>query len=197
MDFDKVLEIRQATRKFKSQQISPEETQRILAAANHAPVGSSLYRDVHITVMQDQKKLLYLCEAAWKRFSTGEAVKKVAGDTVRGEDLAARHPNLFYGAPTVFFVSHRKQDLQPGIEFANVTTIATIMQLEATNLGLGSVFMWGALESMRMFPELDHTAVLELPAGFQPLIGVAVGYPENELGDDPHHHAPISVNFVK
>lgn len=48
-----------------------------------------------------------------------------------------------------------------------------------------------------MFPELDHNFAFELPADFQMPIALAVGYPEKELENDAHHHAPISINFVK
>ncbi len=78
-----------------------------------------------------------------------------------------------------------------------MTTVTNQMHLAATNLGLGSVYMWGALESMRLFPELDHTDVLELPDGFEPLIALAVGYPEKELGNNQKQHTLISVNFIK
>ena len=197
MEFDKVLSIRQSTRRYLAKQIESEQISAIIEAANRSPVGSNLYKDIHITVVQDQKKLLYLCEAAWKRFSSKDKVKEIAGDTVTEERANDRTPNLFYGAPTVFFISHRKQNLQAGIEWANVTTVTNQMHLAATNLGLGSVYMWGALESMRLFPELDHTDVLELPDGFEPLIALAVGYPEKELENNPKQHAPISVNFIK
>lgn len=197
MEFDRVLQMRRSTRKYTPQQIGDEQIAAILAAANRSPVGSNLYKDIHITVVQDQKKLLYLCEAAWKRFSSKARLKEIAGDTVTEEGAGAKTPNLFYDAPAVFFVSHRKQNLQPGIEWANVTTVTNQMHLAATNLGLGSVYMWGALESMRLFPELDHTDVLELPDGFEPLIALAVGYPEKELGAEPNRHTPISVNFIK
>ena len=197
MEFDQVLSIRQSTRKYLEKQIESEQIAAIIAAANRSPVGSNLYKDIHITVVQDQNKLLYLCEAAWKRFSSKDKVKEIAGDTVTEERASDKTPNLFYGAPTVFFISHRKQDLQDGIEWANVTTVTNQMHLAATNLGLGSVYMWGALESMRLFPELDHTDVLELPDGFEPLIALAVGYPEKGLGNNPKQHTPISVNFIK
>lgn len=197
MEFDQVLKMRQSTRKFLKKQIDANQIAEILAAANRAPVGSNLYKDIHITVVQDPTKLLYLCEAAWKRFSSKAKLKEIAGDTVTEEKAKEKKPNLFYNAPTVFFVSHRKQNLQSGIEWANVTTVTDQMHLAATNLGLGSVFMWGALESMRLFPELDHTDVLELPEGFEPLLALAVGYPEKELGENVKHHIPIGVNFIK
>ena len=197
MEFNQVLSIRQSTRRYLERQIESEQIAAIIAAANHSPVGSNLYKDIHITVVQDQNKLLYLCEAAWKRFSSKDKVKEIAGDTVTEERANDMTPNLFYGAPTVFFISHRKQNLQEGIEWANVTTVTNQMHLAATNLGLGSVYMWGALESMRLFPELDHTDVLELPDGFEPLIALAVGYPEKGLENNPKQHTPISVNFVK
>lgn len=196
MEFDKLLDMRQSTRKYMDKQIESEHITAILSAANRSPVGSNLYKDVHITVVQDQTKLLYLCEAAWKRFSSKQKLKEIAGDTVTEEGAKEKTPNLFYGAPTVFFISHRKQNLQDGIEWANVTSVTNQMHLAATNLGLGSVYMWGALESMRLFPELDHTDVLKLPEGFEPLIALAVGYPVKELENNRKQHTPISVNFI-
>ncbi|MCR5042413.1 MAG: nitroreductase family protein [Clostridia bacterium] len=196
MEFDELLRRRCSTRRFKSEQLSGEQIEKLIEAANRAPVGSNLYRDVHITVVQDQKKLLTMCEASWKRFSGYQKIEDIAGD-VADVSPTTESRNFFYGAPTVFFVSHRKQDLQPGIEWANVTAIVSHMQLEAVNLGLGSVYIWGALESMRMFPELDHTDLLELPEDFVPLLGLAVGYPEQALTEREIKHNRITVNCVK
>ena len=199
MEFEKLLRMRQSTRTYQDRQITQEQLRKILDAANRAPIGSNLYQDVHLTVVQDQNVLLKLCEAAWERFSTRQKVEEIAGDTLNRSDnhSLSRHPNLFYGAPTVIFVSHRKQRLQPGIEWANVTSVVNQMHLAATGLGLGSVYMWGALESMRMIPELDHTAVLQLPEGFEPLLALAVGYPAQELKEREMRHLPFAVNRIQ
>lgn len=194
MDFSQLLSLRQSTRKFRQEPLPRQELQKIIDAANRAPIGSNRYEDIHLTVMEDQRKLLQLCEAAWKRFSSRAKIRDIAGDTA--SDDAPAKINLFYDAPAVIFVSHRRQTAQPGIEWANVAVVATIMHLEATNLGLGSVFMWGALESMRLFPELDYTSVLELPDDFVPLLGLAIGYPSKPLEANKKHHPPFAVNFV-
>ncbi len=198
MEFEKILKMRQSTRKFQERQISEEQLQALIDAANRAPVGSNLYQDVHLTVVQDQDLLLKLCEAAWKRFSSREKIEEITGKIEDRSYNEAEHqrPNLFYGAPTVIFVSHRKQDLQPGIEWANTTSVINQMHLEAINLGLGSVYMWGALESMRMFPELDHTDLLQIPENYEPLIALAVGYPEKELEERELRHQPFEVNRI-
>ncbi len=187
MDFETVLRTRQSNRKFQKEQISEENLQRILLAAMHAPVGSKMYQDLHITVVQDQSILLKLCEAAWERFSSHQKVEEIAGKVITEKNRKPRN-NLFYDAPTVIFVSHRKQSLQPGIEWANVVSVVNQMHLEATNLGLGSCYMWGALESMRMLPELDHTDLLHLPDGLEPLFGLAVGYPVDRLEEKTEQH---------
>ena len=199
MEFEKLLRMRQSTRKYQKKQIPQEDLEKIIDAANRAPVGSNLYQDVHLTVVQDQNVLLKLCEAAWERFSTRQKIEEIAGDTLDKSDMAPadRHPNLFYGAPAVIFVSHRKQTLQPGIEWANVTSVVNQMHLAATDLGLGSVYMWGALESMRMIPELDHTELLQLPEGFEPLIALAVGYPAKELEELELRHQPFECNWIR
>ncbi len=199
MEFQEVLNARQSTRRFKPDQITEEQLNLLLQAAERTPVGSSMYCDIHLTVVQDQAVLLRLCEAAWERFSTKEKVEEIAGAVADKTPVAAgKHkPNLFYGAPTVIFVSHRKQTLQPGIEWSNVSGIVNQMHLAATNLGLGSCYMWGALESMRMLPHLDHTDELNLPEGFEPLLALAVGYPEGELKAEGTAHGPLSINYIK
>lgn len=198
MEFRDVLKERRSARRFKPDQITEEQLDLLLEAAERAPVGSSMYCDIHLTVVQEQSVLLRLCEAAWERFSTREKVEEIAGAVADKTPVAeGRHkPNLFYGAPTVIFVSHRKQTLQPGIEYSNVSGIVNQMHLAATDLGLGSCYMWGALESMRMLPHLDHTDVLDLPEGFEPLLALAVGYPEEEP-QAQSGHGPLSVNYVK
>lgn len=93
MEFEQLLLWRQSTRKFEDRQIPDEDVEKLLAAANRAPVGSSLYKDIHITVVRNKEKLLYLCEAAWKRFSSKEKVREIAGDTADGP--YQKRPNLF------------------------------------------------------------------------------------------------------
>ena len=195
MDYFELLRYRKSTRKFTGEQISQDNLTDILAAANRAPVGSNLYKDVYLTVVRNREVLDKLSEAAVKRWEDKITMKKIVGDTP-GVELNGKTFDPFYGAPTVIFVSHRKQDLQPGIEFANVACLAYSMHLAATSLGLGSVFMWGSLEAMREIPELDNTAVLNLPDGFEPLIGVAVGHPEQELRARDLKTDRISVNYL-
>ena len=196
MEFREVLLSRQSTRKYLPKQISAEQLQTLLETANRAPVGSKLYKDIHLTVVQNQEILLKLCEAAWERFSSRQKVEEIAGETLDKTQTKEIRINLFYDAPTVIFVSHRRQTLQPGIEWANAASVVNEMHLAATDMGLGSVYMWGALESMRMIPELDHTELLELPEGFEPLIALAVGYPAEELRERPVSHEMITTNYI-
>jgi nitroreductase len=194
MDFNEVLKKRRSCRKFGNGQIAKAELDEILLAGINSPVGSNLCRDVHITVVQDKNVLEALCAASNKRLQDRVTLKKLTEEIDSEKDTPTMVP--FYGAPAVIIVSHRKQDLQPGIEYANVTSVVHTMHLAATNIGLGSVYVWGILEAMRLFPELDNSALLNLPDGFSPLMGLMVGYPvkpppERELKKDK-----IAVNYI-
>ncbi|SHN74780.1 nitroreductase family protein [Desulfitobacterium chlororespirans] len=195
MDYFELLRYRKSTRKFRQDQIAQDNLTAVLAAANSAPVGSNLYKDIHLTVVQCRDALDKLSAAAVKRWEDKAKMKKIIGNTPDIE-LRQRVFDPFYGAPTVIFVSHRKQDLQPGIEFANVTCIAYSMHLAATCLGLGSVFIWGSLEAMREIPELDNTAVLNLPDDFEPLLGIAIGHPEQELKARDLKTDKLAINYL-
>lgn len=192
MDYLELLSHRKSTRRFAEGQISQDELEHILTAADNTPVGSNLHGDVHLTVVQSPDVLAMLAQAAKKRWEDRAKVKRIAGDTA--VDVRKRDYDPFYGAPTVIFVSHRQQDLQPGIEYANTACVAFSMHLAATGLGLGSVLMWFALESMREIPELDNTGALGLPEGFEPLIGIALGYPVKELSARELRKGRLGVN---
>lgn len=194
MDYFELLRYRRSTRKFTQEQLSKDELGKILVAANAAPVGSNLYKDIHLTIVQNREVLDKLAEAAIKRFEDKAKMKKIVGDT-QGVTLNGQI-DPFYGAPTVIFVSHRKQTLQPGIEYSNVACVTYSMHLAATELGLGSVFMWGSLEAMREIPALDHTALLGLPENFEPLIGIAIGHPVQALSKRELKTNKITVNYI-
>jgi len=199
MDYFELLKNRKSTRKFTTRQITGDELSSLLFAANAAPVGSNQYKDIHLTVVQDRNILDKLSEAVLSRMADKAKMKEIIGSTNIPESErpdANSKFDPFHGAPTVVFVSHRRQDLQPGIEWANAASIVLSMHLAATNLGLGSVFMWGSLEAMRVIPELDNTDVLNLPEGFEPLIGLAVGYPASPITARDIDLTKITVNYL-
>ena len=176
IDYLELAKTRSSCRKYTDEPVSDEDIRKIILAANAAPVGSSRFDDIHLTVVRDRSVLDALARAVQERFKDRETIARIIGE-VNGPEVPVRgNDDPFYHAPVVIFVSHRKQDLQPGIEWANVSAVAYAMHLEATSLGLGSVFMWGALEAARVLPEFDRTDLLELPQDFQPLLGLAVGH---------------------
>lgn len=196
MDFFDLLQERQSVRKFLPEQISQPQLERLLLAANRAPVGSNRYGDVHLTVVQDKTVLQKLSQAAQQRFSAMPRNNQIFGSLKPGAVEVKQQYDPFYGAPTVIFASHRRQNLQPGIEFCNVACLVYSMHLAAQAMGLGSVFMWFALESIRLLPDLDCTALLQLPTDFEPLLGLAVGYPAKLCPVTNPSADKISRNYI-
>jgi hypothetical protein len=56
--------------------------------------------------------------------------------------------------------------------------------------------MWFALESMRELPELDRSPLLNLPEGFVPLIGIALGRPAKPLTERNVKTERLSINYL-
>lgn len=83
----------------------------------------------------------------------------------------------------VLVVAHKMHDVQPGIEYTNVGCVCENMQLAATALGLGSCYLWGVFEAMRVYPELDTSSVLGLPEDYMPIMGLVVGHPAVESSE--------------
>ncbi len=196
-DYFDLLTYRHSTRSFTEEPLSEEEISRLRLAANAAPVGSRKYQDVHLTFVSDRQVLDQLGEAASIRWNDRQTMNGIWGSKYQPtEELQREKYDPFHGAPMVIFASHRKQTTQPGIEFADVTGIVFSMQMAATEMGLGSCYMWFALESMREMPEYDHTDLLQLPEDFEPLLGLAVGHRETPLPSIEISTDKITENFI-
>ena len=177
MNFDQLMECRYSCRSFSEEPLTDAELAELIRAANSAPVGSARYMDLHLTVVRDRDVLDKMAEALFVRVEKKKKEMAAIVETVESQRADDMPKDPFYGAPAVIFISHKKQDLQPGIEWCNAMNAAMFIHLKATEMGLGSCFSWGVLESERIFPEHAHNDLLNLPKDFEPLIGIMVGHP--------------------
>lgn len=176
METLKAITMRKSTRAFKAEQISDEDLDIILGAGCAAPVGMGAYETIHLTVLQNQDLMDQITGAAAKDFGK---------------------PDLkpLYGAPTLVVVSSKKHSRIPNIEYANAACIIENMLLAATDLGLGSVFLWGFIGALNVSPDILNK--LDIPEGFIPVSGVALGYPVESITEVKELKKTISMNIVK
>ena len=196
MNFDQLIKSRYSCRRFSDKPLTDEELKELIRAANGAPVGSARYMDLHLTVVKDREILKRLSEALFVRIETKKKEMEAIVETVESQNADAMPKDPFYGAPVVVFISHKKQDLQPGIEWCNAMNVAMFIHLKATEMGLGSCFGWGVLESERLFPEYVHNELLELPDDFEPLIAIVVGHPETEGKERSIPDDRLGINYL-
>lgn len=198
MDYFELMKRRVSSRKFTEEPVTAAELDRILAAGMRAPVGSNRYGDLHLTVVQDRELLGRLAEAAVIRRSNTEEMARIINNVSNADEILeqANSYDPFYHAAAVIFVSHRKQDLEPHIEWCNAASVTLAMHLATVEMGLGSCFMWFALDSMRRMPALDHTDLLGLPEDFKPLLGLAVGHIGKKLAEREAAGDRIGVDYL-
>lgn len=154
MDFVTTLYTRASCRTYTAQPISEDQLDQILAAASAAPVGMGAYGTVHLTVIRNQAFM--------------QEINKVTAEFMK------RDNDALYGAPVLILVSG-KPGIPPVIECHNAGTIIENMTLSATDMGLGSVYIMGAVAALNTRPDL--VAQLNLPEGFVPVAGMALGHP--------------------
>ena len=168
---------RKSVRQFTGETISDNELQQILLAANAAPVGMKRYEDVHLTVIQNQETLNKIEESAATLFNNPDM-----------------HP--LYGAPVLILVSHRfSESTSPNVAYSDAAIIVHNMILAATELGIGAVYIWGAIAALIENKAL--VATLGLPDGFSPCCAVALGKTDEKysLRDVPTDR--ITINYIK
>lgn len=78
-----------------------------------------------------------------------------------------------------YIISAKPKDDGQMVYIADVGCILENMQLAATDIGLGSVYLWALLNRIPQSPQF--VASLELPEGFKPVSALALGYPAKPL----------------
>jgi len=137
MELEELFSYRRSTRKYEKQQITEEQLQQILEAAQNAPLAVGNRPKARLTVVQDVELLNEIRECC--------------------QTESRKHPGMIldslYGAPTLILVSESTLS-EDRIELCDAACIIENMMIEATNLGLGCCYIWGCLPKLRANSEL-------------------------------------------
>lgn len=175
METMKAIALRKSTRSYKSEQISDEDLETIINAGNAAPIGNGLYDTVYLTVIQNSDLLNNLSKTAANMFGNPDA-------------------DPLYGAPTFILVSGKPNMQFPNLEYANTACIIENMMLAATDLGLGSVYILGAISAFNINADLMNA--LNLPKDFVPISGIVVGHPSEPFISNVAFVHKINMNTI-
>ena len=160
MEFCQVLKRRCSTRGFTEKRVSDEDVQKIVDAAQMAPLALGDNKTSHLTVIRDSELM--------------EDIRKAC--MLKKKDGTAHDP--FFGATTLIIFS--ATDISDDhIEYCNAGCVIENMCLAATDLGLGSCYIWGCLKKLRNNPEA--VSKLQLPEGYEILSAFVCGYPVKEI----------------
>lgn len=172
MEFKQTLLKRKSTRKYEDRQVKDEEIRYVLDGAQLAPVGRGDFDTIQITVVQNEDFF--------------EEIRALEGKS------GNKNSSPLYGAPTIIFVSSNRPE--DSISIADVACVVENMHLAATDIGLGSVYLWGFIQRHR---DKEAFKKLNLPESFLPMSALALGYPTEEILPKETVENKISVNYVK
>ena len=167
---------RRSIRKYNGETLTESELQLILKAAYSSPVGRALFNTLNITVITNRNFL-----NKWEDYC---------------EQTTNHRP--FYGAPMVILVSSLlpSPDLKSAnVNFSNAAILVQNMAIAATELGIGSCHIWGAVRALSDNAEL--LSELNLPEGMTPCCAIILGHTEEtySLRDIPENK--IKTNYIK
>ena len=155
MEFEKVIKDRFSTRKFKSDLVNDELITKILEAGRVAP-----------TAKNQQPQKIYV-------------VKSIEGINKIDEVSPCR-----YNAPLVLLVCSDKSIAWSNGAYStyemDATIVATHMILEATNVGLDSVWV-------EMFDKTKTKEIFNLEENIEPICLIPIGYKEDGVVPSPMH----------
>lgn len=146
---------RKSIRSYTGESIKNEELNIILKAANASPVGMGQFDSLHLTVVTNK-----------------ELLGKIESTTAAMFGKPDMHP--LYGAPTLILVSSKKPaPMMENVAYSNAAIMVHNMALAATELGVGSCYIWGAIAALSRNAKI--LAELNLPEDFIPCCAISLG----------------------
>lgn len=182
-DVLKVIQSRRSVRTYQPQQINETDLNLIIEAGIYAPTAHN-DQPWHFTVIQNPALLSRINEKAKEIMAQSEVewIQKLGSDPAY---------QLTYRAPTLIIVSGRTDAMAWRVDCA---AAIQNMLLASESLNIGSVWL-GLLRFF--FQQQEELTALDIPDGYQPYYGVALGY----KGDDRQQPAPTRnrevVNYIR
>ena len=157
---------RRSYRKFKRQQIKPEELQAILDCGIHAPSAMNS-QGWHFTAIQNAELIERMSDEIVKHISDDVKAKYVERND--GDPSFS----MFYFAPTVIVISGADSDKWAT---ANIAYAVENMCIAAESLGIGSCIIGMASLIFQPGNKDQYCNELKIPEKYTPYYAVAFGY---------------------
>lgn len=176
MELKQALKLRHSIRSYNDQRVSSDDLETILKAGCAAPVGLRAYDSMHLTIVQQEEALHEICRLV------AEEYKDPAYDPL-------------YGATTLVLVTAKPKFDVPLMESCNAGCILENMLLQATELGIGSVYLMSVQlafgEGSPMYERL------QIPEGFRIVSGAAFGYTDESATEPRQLSLSLSTNMIR
>ena len=163
---------RYACRQYSKEQITEEQLKALIEAANAAPVGMGDYSGYELVVVQDEK-----------------IRKAIDEGTAHAMPVMGDHPT--YEAPTLMFICIKPNEQFEMIPYCGASCIAENIMVQATALGLASVYIMAVPTVMQGKTELLEK--LNMSEGFIPVVLVSVGKAKNKTDVRKADRLKVSV----
>lgn len=162
---------RRSIRAYKDQAVPRELLQQIAECGIHAPNGMNA----------QQWEVRIVDNPEWIANATKAYVKNAKGTPAEKMVSAPDFKNMFRNAPAVIFIAHK-----PGhCTQVDCGLMAGNMVLSAKSLGLGTCCMMGSIGFLKTEAGAQFLSSLNLSEGYEPLLCIGVGYPDEEPAAKP------------
>lgn len=176
MNFFETLYNRHSVRTYTGEAPTDEQLAAILKAGRAAPVANARYDDLQITVIR-RRGLIQGIQ---------DYISQLAGEEKRP----------FFDAPVLLLISMRTREETPAnSEYSSAAIVAHNMSLAATQLGLGTCLVWGAINLANEDAEIVRQ--FELPEGHTTLCSVTLGQTDEAFEERVVPEGKIAVTTIE
>ena len=176
-DTNEVIETiltRRSIRAYKDQAVPKELLDQVVECGVWAPNAINAQQWEVRVVMSEE----------WINSATAAAKEAAKGTPNEAQFNDPTFKNLFRNAPAVIFIGHKPGAYTP----VDCGLMAGNMMLAAKSLGLGTVCMASPVRTFLMTEAgASHLTSLGFSEGYEPLICIGIGYPDEEPTAKPRN----------
>lgn len=165
---------RRSIRAYKNQAVPKELLDQVVECGVWAPNAINAQQWEVRVVMSEE----------WINSATAAAKEAAKGTPNEAQFNDPTFKNLFRNAPAVIFIGHKPGAYTP----VDCGLMAGNMMLAAKSLGLGTVCMASPVRTFLMTEAgASHLTSLGFSEGYEPLICIGIGYPDEEPAAKPRN----------